>query len=177
MSDPDGTVTVDGTDTALGTPADRWTSHPLFGALAFNEMVRAGKPPPLIEFGVTLKPVIPSPVTDNEADLDAKPSWALIVLINEVAMAFSEITKAALIAPAGTVTVDGNPIRLGFPADRFTTQPPLGAAPPRKTVPEDVPPAVTVDGFSVRDDSAYPLVTIKVALWLVLPSVAVIRLV
>jgi hypothetical protein len=88
----------------------------------------------------------------------------VIVLVNEVVTACTEILNVALTAPAGTVTDFGKVTRLGFPVDRFTTHPPLGAAPPRTTVPVDAPPAVTVDGFSVREDSAYPPVTVKVAL-------------
>src|SRR5207302_1747997 len=61
--------------------------------------------------------------------------------------------KLALLAPAGTVTLDGGAAMLGLLLDRETTAPPLGAGPLRVTVPvEDCVPPVTLVGFSVSDD-------------------------
>jgi hypothetical protein len=62
------------------------------------------------------------------------------------ALVFTE--KVALVAPAATVTLDGTvaePLLL----ERFTTAPPVGAAPLRVTVPVEGDPPVTLPGLSV----------------------------
>ena len=57
--------------------------------------------------------------------------------------------KLALVAPAGTVTVDGTVA--GLTVEGCTTAPPVGAGPLSVTVPVDHPPAATVDGLRASD--------------------------
>jgi len=61
--------------------------------------------------------------------------------------------KVALVAPAGTVTVEGTlaaPLSLA----RATCAPPAGAGPLSVTVPiEDCTPPITLDGFRVSEDT------------------------
>ena len=62
--------------------------------------------------------------------------------------------KLALVAPAGTVTLDGTEARPGLLLERETTAPPAGAGPLRVTVPvEDCTPPTTLVGFSVNEES------------------------
>src|SRR6266849_3420941 len=60
--------------------------------------------------------------------------------------------KVALVAPAGTGTVGGT-CAAALLLDRLTDRPPLGAAMLSVTVPVELCPPVTVDGFTVMDCS------------------------
>src|SRR6266513_182170 len=62
--------------------------------------------------------------------------------------------NVAELAPAGTVTLGGTLARVELLLARFTNTPPVGAALVRFTVPVEVEPPTTVDGLSVRDESA-----------------------
>jgi FlaG/FlaF family flagellin (archaellin) len=61
--------------------------------------------------------------------------------------------KVVLVLPAGTVTLAGTVATAVLPLVRVTTAPPVGAAPLKVTVPVDVAPETTVDGFNVTDDT------------------------
>ena len=58
--------------------------------------------------------------------------------------------KLALVAPAGTVTLEGTVTTAGWLLVRVTDAPPAGAAPVRLTTACDEPPPVTVAGVRVR---------------------------
>jgi len=60
--------------------------------------------------------------------------------------------KVALVAPAGTVTLEGTPAAPLLLESR-TCAPPAGAGPLSVTVPEDCPPPITFGGFSVSEDT------------------------
>src|SRR5215208_3544043 len=61
-----------------------------------------------------------------------------------------ETAKEALEAPAATVTVGGTEATDELLLVSVTTAPPGGAAPPSLTVPVDVCPPTTPNGFSVK---------------------------
>lgn len=67
------------------------------------------------------------------------------------------------VAPAATVAVEGTVADDVLLLDRFTTNPPVGAAPEIVTVPVDDAGCVTVVGLSVRLESVGGF-TVRVAL-------------
>src|SRR3989454_10164604 len=71
------------------------------------------------------------------AEVDA--ATALVVTVNVV-----------LVAPAGTVTLPGT-VAAVLLLDRVTDAPPAGAGPFSVTVPVELPPPVTVVGFSASE--------------------------
>lgn len=60
--------------------------------------------------------------------------------------------KVAVVAPAGTVTLDGTVATLVSLLERDTTASPLGAGTLSVTVPVEEFPPVTLDGLSVSDE-------------------------
>ena len=61
--------------------------------------------------------------------------------------------KVALVAPAGTVTLEGTLATAVLLLESVTWAPPAGAGPLRVTVPvEDCKPPTTLVGFSVSDE-------------------------
>jgi hypothetical protein len=81
--------------------------------------------------------------------------------------------KLALVAPAGTVTLDGTLATGGLLLERETTVPPLRAGPLSVTVPVEGLPPVTLDGLSVSEATVGSgAVTVSVAgLLVALPAV------
>ena len=61
--------------------------------------------------------------------------------------------KVALVAPAGTVTLDGTLATDGLLLESDTTTPPLGAGALSVTVPVEELPPVTLDGLRLREES------------------------
>ena len=83
----------------------------------------------------------------------------------DVATARDVTVKVALLLPAATVTLAGTVTTAVLPLVSVTTVP-VGAAAFKVTVPVDVAPETTVDGFNVTDDTANCEVTVRVALLL-----------
>ena len=71
----------------------------------------------------------------------------------DAATALVVTVKVALVAPAGTVTLEGTLATVVLLLESVTWAPPAGAGPLRVTVPvEDCKPPTTLVGFSVSDD-------------------------
>ena len=75
---PEGTTTLAGTVTSLGTPDDRLTVHPFAGAEVFRVIVPVVFAPADIVVGLTIKFVIPQLRTVTFALCQMTESWALI---------------------------------------------------------------------------------------------------
>ena len=60
--------------------------------------------------------------------------------------------KDALVAPAGTVTLEGTLATVVLLLERATSAPPAGAGPVRVTVPVEEFPPVAVVGFNEREE-------------------------
>ena len=98
-------------------------------------------------------------VTERVADADAPPYDPLIVAAIVPPTVRVTTVNVAVVAPAGTVTLDGTVA--GSALDNNTTAPPTGAAAVSVAVAVTTPPPVTVDALSVIDDSAAPRVTVN----------------
>jgi hypothetical protein len=64
------------------------------------------------------------------------------------------ISKLAVVFPLATITDTGTAALLELLLDRFTTNPPVGAAALKVTVPTDFTPPRTLVGLSERADRA-----------------------
>jgi hypothetical protein len=84
----------------------------------------------------------------------------LTVAVVKTGMAVN--AKVPVVEPAGTVTVAGTVPAAALSTERFTTNPPTGAALPRVTVPVEVNPPTTEVGLSVSAVSTGGL-TVSVA--------------
>ena len=105
---------------------------------------------PLRPLAVTVNvTVAPGGLTVSVAVLVTPAMTAEMLAAVEVAGAVVVAVKVALVAPAGTVTLAGT-LAAAALLESVTTAPPDGAALVRVTLPCEVPPPVTLVGFSVR---------------------------
>jgi hypothetical protein len=144
---------------------DTKTSLPPDGAGALIVTVPLKLLPPATLVGLKLSEETGTPgVTAIEADTVLLPRVAVIKTPSSMLLVwnpFVAIEKVALVAPAGTVTLNthtgvhtpfaGNVTRVLLETNP-TTEPPAGAAPLKVTVPVDVPPFAMVVGFNVSDE-------------------------
>jgi hypothetical protein len=105
---------------------------------------------PLRPVALTVKVTLaPGGFTVSVADLVMPASTAEIVAAVEAVTALVATVKLALVAPAGTVMLAGTVTAVEL-SESVTSAPPLGAALVSVTLPCEVPPPVTVPGFSAR---------------------------
>jgi len=95
---------------------------------------------------------------------------AEIVTVVETRTADVLTVNVALVAPAGTVTLEGTLAAAALSLARATCAPPAGAGPLRVTVPvEDCAPPTTLVGFRVSEETVGSGggggVTVSVAVW------------
>jgi len=76
-----------------------------------------------------------------------------MVTVVDKATALVFTVKFALVAPAGTVTLDGTVATVALLLDKETSAPPLGAGPLSVTVPVDEVPPVTLVGLRLSEVS------------------------
>ena len=108
------------------------------------DVTRSPPRPLAVTVNVTLAP---GGLTVRIAVLVTPARTAEMVAAVEVAGAVVVTVKVALVAPAGTVTLAGT-VAAAALLESDTTAPPLGAALVRVTLPNEVPPPVTLAGFS-----------------------------
>ena len=93
--------------------------------------------------------------TLTRPDLVTEPAAAAIVVVALVETAGEVIVKAALLFPAGTVTLAGT-VATPPLAVSAMTRPPLAADPSSKTVPDDFVPPTTDDGrLTIESDAGF----------------------
>src|SRR5882762_1292616 len=151
-----------GTNTAEGTLAaplllESMTCAPPAGAgaLSVTVPVEVCRPPmTLVGFSVSEETVgSGGGVTVSVADRVTPPKAAKMVTVVDAATALVFIGNVALVAPAGTATLEGT-LAAPLLLETATCAPPAGAGPLNVTVPvEDCRPPITLVGFSVREES------------------------
>jgi hypothetical protein len=159
---PAGTVTLEGTVTTLVLLLERETRAPVLGAGAFSVTVPEEGDPPMMLLGFSVSDARVGPgggcgVTVREAVCVKLPLDAEIATGVELAAAMVVTWKAALVAPAATVTFGGTVAAEVLPLDNTTTVPPLGAGPFRVTLPVEEFPPLTLVGLSVSEDGVAEL--------------------
>jgi hypothetical protein len=165
-----------GTNTLEGTPAtplllESMTCAPPAGAgpLSVTVPVEYGAPPiTLVGFSVSEERVgSGGGVTVSEADLLTPPYDAEMVTVVDAVTGLVLAVKVAVVAPAGTATLEGT-LAAPLLLESATCAPPAGAGLLSVTVPvEDCTPPITLVGFSVSEESVGAgggaLVTVSVA--------------
>jgi hypothetical protein len=94
--------------------------------------------------------------TVNVTVLEAPPNVAVIVDEAVALTALVVTVKFALVAPAGTVTLEGTVVAVEF-SDSEITAPPLGAAALKVIVPVEAFPPTTLAGLTATDDRDGPV--------------------
>ena len=89
----------------------------------------------------------------------------------EAATALVLIGKVALVAPAGTSTLEGTLAAPVLLLESMICAPPAGAGPLRVTVPVEESPPITAEGLSVSEErvGSGKGVTVSVAVWVTPP--------
>ncbi len=148
------------------------TKNPPVGAGAEIAIVATVPAEPVTVEGVRVRPVTARGPTVIVA-VTVAPEVAEIVEVELVATERPVTVKVAVVAPARTVTDVGTVATLVALELRVTTVPPVGAGPPRVTVPVDVVDEAIEDGLKVRPVTTAGL-TVRVAVTVTAPAFAVI---
>jgi hypothetical protein len=153
---PAGTATLEGT---LADPLllESATCAPPAGAGPLNvtaPVEDCAPPITLVGFSVSEETVGSGwGVTVSEADLLAPPKDAEMVTVVDAVTALVFTGKVALVAPAGTATLEGT-LAAPLLLESATCAPPAGAGPLNVTAPvEDCAPPITLVGFSVSEET------------------------
>ena len=149
---PAETVTLAGTVATGVLLLDSDTTVPPDGAALVSVTVPCDVLPPttvagLNEIAESVGALVPAVTVRTAPHVVFSSAYTVACLVDDVDVV--PMLKLALVAPAGTVTVDGTVA--GLTVDSCTTAPPVGAGPLSVTVPVDDPPAATVEGLRASD--------------------------
>ncbi len=148
---PSSTVTVEGTGATVVLLLDSVTGAPPLGAGPFSVTVPVELLPPTTLEGIRERDDSEARFTVRFEDRVTPPYEPEIFTAVELDTGVVVIVKVALVLPPGTVTVTGTAATDVLPLDNDTTAPPVGAGPLRVTVPVEVFPPATADGFTVNE--------------------------
>jgi hypothetical protein len=168
---PEGTVTVAGTVATLTFELDSATTTPAAAAGPVRVMVAVELVPPGTLLGLTVTDARAAVLTVSVANLLTVPWVASMVIDVSAATGWVCTVTVALLAPPGMVTLAGRLATAGLLLVSVTTAPAGGAAPFRVTLATELLPPYNIFGLSVSVARAAGL-TVSVALFVVLPSVA-----
>jgi len=166
-----GATETDAGNIAVALLEVKFISVPPEGAGPFNVNVPVEEVPPTTTEGDNVRLVNAAGVTVSVVVTDELPRVAVIVAGVEDATAVVVTVNVAVVAPPATVTVTGG-VALVLLDDRLTTEPPVGAACFKVTVPEEEVPPMTVVGETVTLVKVTG-VTVSVVVTVELPNVAV----
>ena len=157
---PAGMVIDEGTWAADGLVLVRETTAPLGGAAPLRVSVPVDEFPPVTVLGFKASAVKAATDTVSGVVL-VVPYTAVIVTAVEDATPLVVMVNAAVVEPAGIVTLAGTRAAAVLLLCRVTTAPVAGAFPFRVTVPVELLPPTTDVGVLVSDDSVGAL-TVRV---------------
>lgn len=158
---PPGTVTVAGTVAAEVLLLESVTTRPADGATDPRVTVPVELFPPTTVLGLIVSDDRTGGLTVRVAVL-ATPNVAVMVTLVVFATPLLVTVKDAVVAPARTVTLAGTCAAAVLPLLSVTTDPPVGAAAFRVTVPVELLPPVTEVGLKDTADTEGGL-TVSVA--------------
>ncbi len=152
---PAGTVTLAGTAVAVES-SESVTTAPPAGAAPVSATVPVDELPPVTLVGLTVSEDsetgggggVTVSVAVRLAPLYVPVSVTLVLAVTAVVV----MLKVALVAPAGTVTVEGTPATAGLLLTSVTTAPPAGAAAVNVAVPVEEAGPTTLVGLADTED-------------------------
>src|SRR5206468_11104086 len=161
---PAAPVTLVGTVATAVLLLARVTTAPPVGAAALKVTVPVEVLPPATVAGLRFSEErVVAGVTVSTAELLTPPYVAEIVTAIGAATGLVEIVNAALVAPAGTVTLAGTVATARSLLESGISAPPAGAAALRVTVPIEAAPPVTLMGLRFNEESVVAGVRVSMA--------------
>lgn len=171
LVEPAGIVTLAGIDATIGFELPRPTTAPPAGAGPFSVTVAVPLFPPTGLVGLKANVTsVGTNVTVSVADFETPAEEAVMTAPASAATGSDVTVKAAVFAPAGTVTLAGTVAADALPLLRLTTIPLPVAFPVSVAVPTEGTPPKTLAGLSETVDSAAG-VTVMAAVVVTAPQV------
>jgi hypothetical protein len=151
LVDPAAMVTLEGTTATKMLLLERATKAPPLGAGPLSVTVPVDAFPPVTLEGLNVNEVSTGGSIVSEADWVTPPKTPEMVTDVAVATALVRTVKMALVAPAGTVTLEGTVATPVLLLDKATAAPPLGAGPFSITVALDELPPVKLERLRISE--------------------------